>query len=58
MPQHCYTKEEDWAKSRGLINQKGLYILGEKIMFTQAQQWKVIKALYEADRDFLRLDEI
>ena len=47
MPQHCYTKEEDWAKSRGLINQKGLYILGEKIMFTQAQQWKVIKALYE-----------
>ena len=47
MSQHCYTKEEDWAKSRGLINQKGWYILDEKIMFTQAQQWKVIKALYE-----------
>ena len=27
-------------------------------MIPQAQQWKVIKALYEADRDFLRLDEI
>ena len=39
MPQPCYTKEEDdWAKNRGL---------DEKIMFPQAQQWKVIMALHE-----------
>ena len=47
MQQPCYMKEKSCTKNRGL-----------NIMIPQAQQWKVIKALYEADRDFLRLDEI
>ena len=33
-------------------------MLGKKSMIPQVQQWEVIKALYEADQDFLRLDEI
>ena len=48
MPHTGYTKEkEDWAKNRGLINQRGCYMLNEKIMIPQAQQWKATKALHE-----------
>ena len=47
MQQSCYTKEENWAKNRGLISLKGWYMLDEKMMISQAQQWKEIKALYE-----------
>ena len=43
MPQPCYTKEESWAKNRGLISLRGWYMLDEKIMIVQAQQWKIIK---------------
>ena len=43
MSQPCYTKEESWAKNRGLISLRGWYMLDEKIMIAQAQQWKIIK---------------
>ena len=50
MPQLCYTKKENCAKHKGLISLRGWYMLDEKIMIPQAQQWKVIKALYETWR--------
>ena len=47
MPQPCYTKKENWAKHKELISLRGWYMLDEKIIIPQAQQWKIIKALYE-----------
>ena len=47
MPQPCYTKGKNWAKNRGLISQRGWYVLDENTVIPQAQQWKVIKVLYE-----------
>ena len=47
MPQPCYTKGKNWAKNRGLISQRVWYVLDENTVIPQAQQWKVIKVLYE-----------
>ena len=51
IPQPCYTKKENWSKNMGLTSQRGWYMLDEKIIIPQAQQCKVIKALYETTHD-------
>ena len=50
MPQLCYAKKETRAKHKGLISLRGWYMLDEKIMIPQAQQWKITKALFESWR--------
>ena len=45
------------GKKQGVNKSKQQYMLGKNIMIPQPQQWKVIKALYKADQDFLRLDK-